>query len=129
NGARGDITYHYGPNGLLQSQDSPRGNYQDDTITDPFIRHEFVFDVLGHLYSVVYGANTAQPRSWHFERTAEGYPLTITDPLGRVTRLDYDERFLILRQTFFVGTPEQRTVNYSYDRNGNLTQQTDAAGR
>jgi RHS repeat-associated protein len=128
-GATGDVVYRYGPDGRLRTLDTPRGGYQDATIADPFIRHEFQFDVLGHVRSAVYGANTAQPRRWTFKRASDGQPLEIVDPLGRVTRTVYDERRLPLRHTLFPGTPDERTAHLVYDRNGRLTRFTDATGR
>ncbi len=128
-GLRGEVVYNYGRDGRLKSQETPRGSYQDRVIADPFIRHEFEFDVLGHIRSAVYGANTAHPRRWRIQRTADGFPCEIVDPLGRVIRLEYDERNLLLRQTLFVGTPEERSIRFINDRNGNRIRVIDPAGR
>ena len=129
NGSRGEVVYRYGRDGRLKSQETPRGTYQDGVIADPFIRHEFEFDVLGYVRSAVYGANTAQPRKWLIKRSAEGFPLEVNDPLGRVTRMEYDERNILLRQTLFAGTMEARQIRFSYDRNGNQIKVTDPTGR
>ncbi len=129
NGSRGEIVYRYGRDGRLKSQETPHGTYQDSVITDPFIRHELEYDVLGYVRSAVYGANTSQPRKWLIKRCAEGYPHEVIDPLGRVTRMEYDERHLLLRQALFVGTKEARQVRLSYDRNGNQVKVTDPTGR
>lgn len=129
NGFRGEVIYRYGRDGRLKSQETPRGAYQDGVITDPFIRHEFEFDVLGHVRSAVYGANTAQSRRWRFQRTADGFPCEIVDPLDRVMQLQYDERNLLLRQSLFVGTSEERSIRFVNDRNGNRIRVIDPAGR
>lgn len=129
NSSRGVVVYRYGRDGRIKSQEIPRGAYQDGVIADPFIRNEVEFDVLGHVRSTIYGANTAEPRRWQIKRSAEGYPHEVIDPLGRVTRMEYDERNLLLRQTLFVGTTEARQIRLSYDRNGNQIKVTDPTGR
>jgi len=129
NGSRGEIVYRYGRDGRLKIQETPRGTYQDSVIANPFIRHELEYDVLGYVRSAIYGANTAEPRKWQIKRCAEGYPHEVIDPLGRVTRMEYDERHLLLRQTLFAGTTEARQVRFSYDRNGNQIKVTDPTGR
>jgi RHS repeat-associated protein len=129
NGSRGETVYRYGRDGRLKSQEIPRGTYQDGVIADPFIRNEVEYDVLGYVRSAIYGANTAEPRKWLIKRCAEGYPHEVIDPLGRVTRMEYDERNLLLRQTLFVGTTEARQIRLSYDRNGNQIKVTDPTGR
>lgn len=129
NGERGETVYHYGRDGRLQAQDTPRGNYLDAVIAEPYIRHEFDYDVLGHLRSMVSGVNTAHPRKWQFKRNAEGFPLEMVDPLGRVTRIEYDERNQPLKQTLFAGTAEERTVRFIYERNGPLSRAIDPLGQ
>jgi RHS repeat-associated protein len=128
NGERGETTYQYGKDGRLHAQNVPRGSYQDDVIADPYIRHEFDYDVLGHLRSLIYGVNTAQPRQWQFKRNAEGLPLEIVDPLGRKTQIEYDERNQPLKQTLFAGTADERTTRFIYERNGPLSRIIDPLG-
>jgi RHS repeat-associated protein len=130
NGSRAEIVYRYGRDGRLKSQETPRGNYQDGVIADSFIRHELEYDVLGYVKSIVDGANTSQPRKWQIKkRNAAGYPHEVVDPLGRVTRMEYDERNLLTRQTLFAGTAEEKQVRFTYDRNGNQIKVTDPADR
>ena len=124
-----DIFYHYGRDGRLAKEDMPRGNYQDSVINESYIRHQFDYDVLGHLISVIYGSNTAFAKHWHIKRTAEGFPSEITDPVGRITRLSYDERNRLLSQTLFAESSEQRTKRFLYDVNGNLSLVIDPTGR
>ncbi|MDP9373954.1 MAG: DUF6531 domain-containing protein, partial [Chloroflexota bacterium] len=127
-GARGEIRYRYGRDGLMASQEMPRGAYQDSIIADPYLRHTYELDALAHTRSETYGANTAQPRTTRVKSTPDGLPLEVEDPLGRMTRLWYDERNLVLRRTLFAGTPEERVLRSHYDRNGNLTRLSDPAG-
>lgn len=128
-GERGEIIYHYGRNSCLKAKDLPRGSYQDDVISDPYIRQDFDFNVLGHLRSMIHGVNTAHPRQWRFKRNAEGLPLEIVDPLGRKTCIEYDERHQPVKQTVLAGTDEERKTRFIYERNGPLSRVIDPMGR
>jgi RHS repeat-associated protein len=127
-GSEGEVAYNYGPNGRLKSQDLPRGSFDDGVISDSYIRNEFEIDDLGYINIAIFGSNTAKPRRWSFDRNAEGFPTVVHDPLGQVTHLEYDERNLLLSQTLFSGTTEERTNQFGYDHNGNLIRYVDTAG-
>ena len=127
-GKRSEIVFHYGSDGRLMSQETPRGAYSDGTIADPFIRHTFDFDPLSHVHSVIDNANTAYPRKSLIKRSSEDMPLEVVDSLGRVVRVEYDERTLPLQQVMHAGTPEERATQFKYDRNGNLVYIADATG-
>jgi RHS repeat-associated protein len=127
-GLFGEVVNHYAEDGYLKTQEIPRGAYKDSVIQESFIQHEFEYDVLGNVRAIKSGVNTASPRSWQFEHTAHGLPCKITDPLGRVTRLSYDERDLVLEQTLFVGLKQERSLRFVYDRNGNLKRVIDPTG-
>jgi len=60
--------------------------------------------------------------------TPEGLLATMTDPLGRVTRYDYDAGCRLIRVTFAVGTPDEASMEFDYDAAGNLTQVSDELG-
>jgi len=70
----------------------PRGSYDDALIRDPFIVHNYEYDVGGRLTKATYGSNTENPRHWLYKYNAEDQPYRIVDPIGRITELSYDER-------------------------------------
>jgi len=49
--------------------------------------------------------------------SATGYPITITDPLGRATHFVYDTAGHVVQQQLASG----RFIRYRYDKNGNMT--------
>lgn len=60
--------------------------------------------------------NTTQ-YSWNFQKR----PTQITDPLGVVTKLEYDATgTLLLKKTEAVGTPVERVTDYTYNEYGEL---------
>ena len=127
-GVTGDIVYTYGPDGQLVTIDTPAGQTTDVPAGVSTIRQTFVFDVVGQLVETTYAANTSRPRRWRIERDGEGYPIRVTDPVGRVLTVRYDERHLVLDQRIAAGT-EVRTVRQRFDRGGRLVASIDAAGR
>ncbi|MEM7758756.1 MAG: FG-GAP-like repeat-containing protein [Cyanobacteria bacterium P01_A01_bin.40] len=60
--------------------------------------------------------------------TDAGLVDTMTDPLGRVTDYDYDERGNLIKETYAVGTPDEASINYEYDLAGNQTAVIDENG-
>ena len=60
--------------------------------------------------------------------TASGLIETMTDPLGRVTRYQYNPQQLVEKITFAEGTTEEASVEYGYDAAGNKTTVIDELG-
>jgi RHS repeat-associated protein len=56
-------------------------------------------------------------------------PTRITDPIARVSELDWDSDNNVLSHTVAAGTPDEAETQYSYNANGALTSQTDPLGR
>jgi RHS repeat-associated protein len=61
--------------------------------------------------------------------TPQGLVDTLTDPLGRITNLDYNAQGRLITVTLAQGTPEQAILRYTYDGVGNVATSTDALGR
>jgi len=83
--------------GRLRRVEEPTGEIVAPGLTDPFLAHEFNYDVLGHLVSEVRAANTAVARRLQYRTTAEGVLVEAVDALGRRLRQTIDERGLVLR--------------------------------
>ena len=58
----------------------------------------------------------------------DGLVDNVTDPLGRVTDLDYDAFGRLTSTTFAVGTPDEANQQYEYDDAGNVTAIVDERG-
>jgi RHS repeat-associated protein len=120
---------HWDAAGRLESTLEPRGAYDDPTLAGVPIRHEFSYDMLGHLTREAYAINTRTPRVITYTRNAEGQPLTVTDALGRVLERTFDERGLPLTQTFTdsagIATYQR---HFSYSRDGLLIHAEVAGG-
>lgn len=127
-GDAAEVRYRYDPTGRPRREELPRGNYDDDLIDDPFLANEYRYDALGHLTRAVFGANTADPRRWQFDRDAEDRVTRVVDPLGGRTDNRYDERGRLLEQTVAAGTADAATWRLVYDRNGNRTAAVDPDG-
>jgi RHS repeat-associated protein len=123
-----ETRYRYTPSGRVRREERPRGDFADGVLADPFITHDYEYDEFGTLHVARYGANTAQPLEYRYERDPFGSIRSIVDPLGRRTVLTYDERWLVLTQTEAFGLPEQATTRYVYDTNGNRSAVIDPAG-
>ncbi|MFC6083000.1 RHS repeat-associated core domain-containing protein [Sphaerisporangium aureirubrum] len=123
-----ETRYRYLPSGRVRRQEQPRGEFTDEVLADPYIVHDFEYDEFGTLHIARYGANTAQPLEYRYQRDPSGTLHAIVDPLGRRTILAYDERRLLLSQTEAFGLPEQATTRYLYDANGNQSAVIDPAG-
>jgi RHS repeat-associated protein len=128
-GAVDEVRIYYDEQCQVRREEWPRGDYDDATIAEEFIAHEYAYDVLGHLTRARFGVNTASPAQWSFRRDAEGRTLSAVDPLGRVTRQYFDERGLLLARTEAVGLPEQARWQGGYDRNGRRVALLDPSGR
>ncbi|WP_436926063.1 RHS repeat-associated core domain-containing protein [Halosimplex amylolyticum] len=123
-----EVRYRYDPTGRPRREELPRGTYDDDEIEDSFIANEYRYDALGHVTRAVFGANTAEPRRWHFDRDDEDRVTRVVDPLGNRTDNRYDERGRLLEQTAAAGTADAATWRLVYDRNGNRTAVVDPDG-
>jgi RHS repeat-associated protein len=128
NGDRAETRYFYFPSGRLRREEVPRGTYADPIIADPFIAHEYQYDVFGTLSLARYGVNTATPLEYAYERDPLGNIRSIRDPLGRRTLLSYDERAQAITKTEAAGLPEEAIWRYLYDANGNQRAVIDPAG-
>ncbi len=60
--------------------------------------------------------------------TAQGLVASDTDPLGRVTRYEYDGLGRLVRTILAFGTPDQAETRNEYDAAGNVTAMTDERG-
>ncbi len=63
-----------------------------------------------------------------FTYTSHGLIDTVTDPLGRVTDMDYNAAGLLAKVTFAVGTNDEASISYEYDAAGNQTAIIDELG-
>lgn len=61
-------------------------------------------------------------------RNTDGSVDTLTDPEGQDTEFAYDTLGRLSEVTCGVGQPDELSVSYTLDDNGNLTAMTDAAG-
>lgn len=127
-GDTAETRYLYFPSGRVRREERPRGEYADPVIADPFIAHEYEYDVFGTLGRARFGVNTANPIEYAYERDSHGNIRSIRDPLGRRTRISYDERSLAIAQTETTGMPEEATWRYLYDANGNRSAVIDPVG-
>jgi RHS repeat-associated protein len=98
----------------------PRGDYNDNTISDSWLEDVFVDDPLGHRLESTVGANTAQPRRFLSTPDFRGRALKTVDPIGAVTRRSFDERGLMLAVVVADETPDQMETRYVYDSVGRL---------
>ena len=64
----------------------------------------------------------------HYTYTAQGLIDTATDPLGRITDLDYDFLGRMITLTVAKGTADEATTRYEYDIAGNVSAIVDANG-
>lgn len=81
---------------------------------------EYAYDSRGRLQDLRRGqGNDARTLhyDYHASGSAQGYPATVIDALGRSVRYDYDAAGRIIRQT----GPDGSSVQLSYDANGNLS--------
>ncbi|MGF6877250.1 DUF6531 domain-containing protein [Paraburkholderia sp. MM5477-R1] len=122
------IYLYYSPEGRVRREEWPRGAYSDAVITDPYIAHEYTYDVLGNLSSAVYGVNTERPLHYAYEYNAEHKVVSVRDPLGRITNLTYDQRGLLVGMIEAAGSSQEAAWSYTYDRNGNRTAVIDPVG-
>lgn len=128
-GDRATTRYRYNPDGTVRRIETPRGEFDDDTIDDPFIAHEFEYDVLGRRTAEARGVNTADPRWYRYEHDGEGNLLRVEDPEGTVTTAAYDERGQPLERTDAAESSDPATTQFVYDRTGNRTATIDPADR
>jgi YD repeat-containing protein len=127
-GDMAETRYFYFPSGRVRREERPRGEYADPVIAEPYIAHEYQYDLFGTLSRTRYGVNTASPIEYLYERDSRGLVRSIRDPLGRRTQIAYDERGQVVAQTEAFGLPEQATWRYLYDANGNQRAIIDPAG-
>ena len=115
--------FRYDPTGHTAAIIEPRGDYNDAILAGAPIRHEFVYNALGHLIEETQAANTAMPRFFRYRRNAEGIALETREPLDRRLVRKVDERGLVLREELCDGSGAlaYRRVNL-YDRAGGLTE-------
>ena len=110
--------FHWDAAGRLAFTLEPHGAYDDPTLAGASIRHEFSYNMLGHLTREAYAVNTQTPRVITYTRNAGGQPLTVTDALGRTLERTFDERGLPLTQMLTDGAgvmSYERTFAYSRD--------------
>jgi RHS repeat-associated protein len=128
NGQSGTVRHSYDAAGFLTSTLRPRGACDDAVLRDEFIRDVFEHNAWGHLVRKIEGENTSVPRETRLAVTAEGLVRTVVDVLGRITRMHYNERGLLLRQVRYAGTPNQEIDHLNYDLAGRTVQELPAGG-
>ncbi len=101
-------TYTYTPDGQLAAVDGPRTDIADLTA--------YTYDGQGHRTATTNALGQVAQITAH---DAHGHPLTLEDPNGRVTLLDYDPRGRLLSKD--VGGS---VTTFTYDPAGNLTRLT-----
>jgi RHS repeat-associated protein len=114
----GEITYNYDSSGNLTSSVDPRGNVSGGN--PAAYTTNYTYNSSQQLTS----ATSPDSGKTTYTYDAMGYPLTITDPMGRVTTYGYDNDE---RQTSATA-PDGGVTKSVYDQAGNLTSQTDANG-
>lgn len=114
----GKTTYTYDSSGNLTSQVDPRGNVSGANAAS--YTTSYAYNGSGQLESVT----NADGGKTSYTRDPMGFPLTITDPMGRVTTFAYDGD----QQPVSVTGPDGGTMKYSYDPAGNMVSETDPNG-
>jgi RHS repeat-associated protein len=76
----------------------------------------YEYDVRGRVKVVTQGTGIAS-RTTNFTYNNAGFLETITDPLGRMMRFNYDAAGRVIEQI----TPDNRSIISAYDANGNAT--------
>ena len=93
-GVSSEVRFFYTATGAVRREEWPRGAYKDDASSDPYIAHEYAYDVLGRLDCASFGVNTSNPVKSFFRHDFAGNLIASTDALGRKTTVDRDERGL-----------------------------------
>jgi RHS repeat-associated protein len=72
---------------------------------------------------------SANEAATHAADPPAGLVKTVTDPLGRVMRLDYNPRGLPIKLTYAAGTADEAAVRFEYDGADRLVAEIDELGR
>jgi RHS repeat-associated protein len=123
------IRYRHDANGNVREIEHPRGEYDDATISEQWIRDNYFVDCIGHLVKRVLGSNTASQRIHYAWPDFEGRAAEETDASGITTRRSFDERGLLLSEIAAFGTAVERETRFIYDRAGRMLKRTDPGGR
>ncbi|MER6142552.1 RHS repeat-associated core domain-containing protein [Streptomyces sparsogenes] len=126
--ATDEIRFGYTVDGHVARHDRPKGSFDDGATTDAFLRDIHEYDPWGSRTASTCGANTASPLRYAYQYDGDGRLTSMTDPLGTVTALAYDERGRVLTRTEAAGSPEEATHHYAYDLNGNQVRVEDPVG-
>jgi YD repeat-containing protein len=121
-GLTGRLKFHYDADGFVTSIESPKGDYTDGTLTDPFIKTSIERDTQREVRRMTIGSNTANPRLLGRTPNYQQLPTSEVDPTkARVIR-KFDERGLLLTEQSIgwdgVSSPK---IRREYDKFGNLT--------
>lgn len=124
-----EVRFSYDGKQLVRREEWPRGEYDDGVIADPFIAHEYEYDVLGHIKAATFGVNTGRATRYSFSADESGRVFKMTDPLGHVTIQRFDERGLLIDRIEAAGTPEEARWHSVYERIGRRRRVVDPAGQ
>lgn len=82
----------------------------------------------GDVLSVTQVLGPGQELVTGYTYTSQGLLATMTDPLGHITKYDYDSLGRVTTVTCALGTPDEARRSYTYDPAGNVLTATDENG-
>jgi len=106
------------------------GAVTQTTITDPrtYVRQE-TFNPSGYVTQSIRAMGAPEQQTYLFQRNGTNQVVSVTDPLGRLTMLSYDEVGDLSTLTLAYGTSSAVTYSYFYDPiYHQLTKYTDPLG-
>jgi YD repeat-containing protein len=89
----------------------------------------YAFDGLIDDVRIYHRGVSANEAATHAADPPAGLVKSITDPLGRVMRLDYNPRGLPIKITYAAGTTDEAAVRFEYDGADRLVAEIDELGR
>ncbi len=117
NGIQPEIQLSYYKTGQLAEHRRPAGDVEG--IVKDFIATRFEYDLLGRQTARIDAYGTETARRYQYCHDAWNRIETITDPLQRIEKYNYDERGRLLRLTRIAADASiERTVQWIHDING-----------
>ncbi|MBC3757869.1 hypothetical protein H7U19_05595 [Hyunsoonleella sp. SJ7] len=126
-GSRAKTTFHYDGDKNIVRTKSPLGSYSGSGVSDGFIEHKIIREVLGYPIQYIAGSNTDESRTVNICNDFRGFALETIFPNESRDEITIDERGLPLRQTVKGDASELKTIN-QYDRSGKLVSSTSPIG-
>ncbi len=120
NGAAPTTLMRYNSDGLLVEVERPHGAYADSALQGDHIVDRSVRNILGYVVRSEIGANTETPRITSRVVDHRGLPLRSIDPVGTVSRWQWDERGLLFRHGVEGADKAVTGDRYIYERDGRL---------